>query len=52
MFNTDELKLRNTALAQQLNCTSQDQLSCFRNTSVPALVDMFQTFPTAKGTEG
>lgn len=52
MFNTEELKLRNAALAQQLNCSGQSQLSCFRNTSVPALVDVFQTFSTVKGTEG
>jgi carboxylesterase type B len=51
MFNTEELKIRNAALAKQLDCTGQDQLACFRNTSVPALVDVFQTFSTVKGSE-
>ncbi|PIG82324.1 putative duf1446 domain-containing protein [Aspergillus arachidicola] len=52
MFTTEELKSRNVALAKQLNCTGHDQLACFRNTSVPALVDTFQTFSTVIGTDG
>ena len=52
MFNTDELELRNTALAQYIGCGIEDQLVCFRNTSVEALVDVFQTFASAVGTEG
>jgi carboxylesterase type B len=52
IFNTEELKSRNSALAEQLNCTGHDQLACFRNASVPVLVDTFQTFSTVVGKEG
>lgn len=53
MFNTEELKLRNTALFEHFNCsTGQSQLACFRNISVPDLVDAFWSFSTVVGTEG
>lgn len=52
MFNTEELKLRNAALAEELNCTGTEQLACFRNVSVPVLVDTFQTFSSVLGKEG
>lgn len=53
MFNTDELKLRNAALFQHVNCTvGQDQLKCFRNLSEAELVTTFWSFSTVVGTEG
>lgn len=52
MFNTKELEQRNAVLEKQLNCTSRDQLTCFRHASVPGLVDVFQTMSVVKGTEG
>ncbi|KAH7083509.1 Alpha/Beta hydrolase protein [Paraphoma chrysanthemicola] len=53
MFNTEELKLRNAALAQHVNCTAgQDQLVCFRNLTESELVTAFWSFSTVLGTEG
>lgn len=51
LFTTKELMLRNTVLSEQLNCTSADQLACFRSVSVPDLVDIFQNMSIANGTE-
>jgi para-nitrobenzyl esterase len=53
MFTTEELKLRNAALFEHLNCTTgQDQLACFRNVSDATLVTVFWSFSTVLGTEG
>jgi hypothetical protein len=53
IFNTEELKLRNAALFDHVNCThGQTQLECFRNLTKPRLVNAFWSFSTVLGTEG
>lgn len=53
MFNTEELKLRNAALFDHVNCTDgQTQLECFRNLTERQLVNAFWSFSEVLGTEG
>lgn len=52
-YTSEELKLRNNAFAEVLNCPStQGQLDCFRSASVASLVDAFIPMSYIKGTEG
>lgn len=53
MFKVSDLADRNTQYARLLNCTSsQSQLSCFQNATVPALVNAYTTLLTYTATSG
>ncbi|KAE8312537.1 Alpha/Beta hydrolase protein [Aspergillus transmontanensis] len=47
-----KIEIPKRRVGQTAQLYGHDQLACFRNTSVPALVDTFQTFSTVIGTDG
>jgi carboxylesterase type B len=53
MFRVGDLADRNARYFSLLNCTAgQAQLDCFRNASVPALVNAYTTLSSYKATSG
>jgi len=53
MFRVDELADRNAQYFKLLNCTTgQAQLECFRNASVPALVNAYNSLLSYKAPSG
>lgn len=53
MFRISELTDRNAQYARLLNCSaSQSQLACFRNASVPDLVNAYNSLSNYLGTNG
>lgn len=52
-FRVDELADRNAQFFKTLNCTSAiDQLACFRNASVPSLVNAYADITKFKASTG
>lgn len=53
MFRIDELGDRNAAYFKLLNCSDgESQLDCFRDASVPAIVNAYTTLSQYKATNG